>query len=265
MSKATETATAQETALQSQADNAYIRSLGMGAIDNMDASMIKMPRYKLVQNTSKKGTPGKWISNIDNDEVDSIAGAVLAISQSRVMFGEVGKGDKPLCKSNDGIRKSSADGIGDSYCAKCRYAQWGKGQGGASIKPACSQGYSLLIAQPDAEMENWGPAIVTIKGSAMRPAKAFFTAMKARNLPSFAYLTTLGSKAEVTEKGRFFQTVFSMSEDLLPIEIIKKIAETSSQYKDFVGSDLAADVDSEVDDHGSGQGFYTPPEGDLPF
>lgn len=248
----------------------HLRSLGMGALDNMDSSMIKMPRLKLVQNSSKKGTPGKWISNINDEEVDSITGAILAISQYRVMFPKLGEGEKPLCRSNDGIKKSSVDGIGDNNCSRCRFSQWGRSADGKSIKPVCMQGYALLMLQ-ETSPDVWSPAIVSVKGSAIKPAKAFFTEMRARNIPSFAYLTTLSAKAEVTALGRFYQTIFTMSEELLPLPVIEGIALTAQQYSDFVGSDIA-DVEN---DHDQPSNSYTAGSGapayklddneDLPF
>lgn len=93
---------------------AIMGEFGGGALDSLTTGDVVMPRYKLIQNTSRTGTPGKWISNTAPDEeLDELNIIILDISSYRVMFPAQGQGDRPLCRSNDGMSKSDMNGVGD--------------------------------------------------------------------------------------------------------------------------------------------------------
>jgi hypothetical protein len=233
-------------------DMDFLRSLGMGALDNLSQKDIIMPRYKLVKNTSKKGTPGKWVSNVSDTEYDYIEMAILGIGNYQIMFPPQGEGDKPLCRSNDGTKKASADGLGDGACANCRYNVWTKDANGNSVPPKCRSGYTLLgfVFNPDG---TYNVGIVSIKGSSMKTAKQYFTKMRTLGIAPFAYLTKLTSVSTVNSKGRFYQSQLDFSVDpqdkahfFLPENIIKELADQSKNYAQFLGT--AAMIDDEMDE-----------------
>lgn len=241
-------------ATQGEPDLEFLRSFGTGALDSLSQRDIIMPRYKLIQNTSKTGTPGKWVSNLDPDrEFDELHIIILEISNYRTYFPPKGEnGDKPLCRSNDGYKKSDPNGIGDGDCDSCRYAQWKNDASGRGIKPACSSGYTMLglIVLPEGGME---PGMISFKGSAIKPCKSFFTRMKTRGIPPFAYITVIGSESVTNDKGRFFKPSFDFG-PYLNEETIRFAAAQGKMYKEYISRDIMADDSREDDDDSPGDG-----------
>lgn len=273
MSENTDLVLAQDEELR-QLMNEY----GAGAIDNISAEDLVIPRYRIIQNTSRVGTPGKWVSNTDADnELDFLDMVVVAISKYRVYFPEAGKGDRPLCKSNDGVHKSDSSGIGDGTCANCRYGQWGAKDpaSGKATPPVCREGYTFT-GYVLCEDGSTTPAMVSFKGSAMRPVKTFLTRMFKRQIPTFAYVVRISALSEVNDKGRYFRPSFDFGEDL-SLDDAKSFAIQSQSLKQYISSDILIDVDDDVvtsSNPSAGQDFmdslatdHTPSvtEDDIPF
>ena len=76
--------------------------LGMEVFDTGD---LVIPRYKIVQPTSKEGTPGLFRNNLTNEEKDRINVVVLAATKGRVCWSENIEED-PVCRSSDGLNPS---------------------------------------------------------------------------------------------------------------------------------------------------------------
>lgn len=226
-----------------------LRSFGLGALEDISASDIIMPRYKLVQSTSRTGTPGKWVSNVSDVEYDSLDVVILGISTYRIYFPEAGGGDKPLCRSNDGIIKADGNGVGDGKCKNCRYNVWTKDKQDNSVPPKCREGYSLLVLVLQ-EDGTFAPGMISIKGAARRPAKQFFTRMKARGVTPLSYITRVTSVSEVNNKGRFFRANldFGDNEGWLPLDLVAELAEQAKNYMHYVGTDAMIDDDRDMGD-----------------
>lgn len=235
-------------------DEAYMKEMraisnefGGGAVDSLTSADVIMPVYKLIQNSSKKGTPGKWVSNIaPEDELEELNLIVLDMSSYRVLFPAQGQGDRPLCRSNNGISKSDVNGIGDGNCGTCRYAQWKKDQAtGRDIKPKCSEGRTLLgiVLHPDGTRL---PGMVSFKGAALRPTKQYLTAMRTKSvslgIPSFAYVTNIASNLKVSEKGRYFIPEFEFG-DNLDIETVREMALQVVSFRQHLNPDILIDDD----------------------
>ncbi len=261
-------------------DDAFIAEMqdimtefGGGAVDSLTASDVVMPRYKLIQNTSRKGTPGKWVSTTaPEEELDALSIVILDISSYRVMFPEQGQGDRPLCRSNDGLSKSDVNGVGDGNCENCRYSVWSKDPTtGRNIKPRCSSGYTLLgiILLPDGTQT---PGMASLKGAAIRPLKQYFTRMKTRNIPSFAYITNITAAPKVNDLGRFFVPEFEFGETL-SLDAVKDMALQARSFKQYISADIMADVevDSPTPAHSGAASFTSRlneevgDDGDIPF
>lgn len=223
-------------------DMDFLKSLDSGALDSLGQKDIIMPRYRLIQNTSKSGTPGKWVSNLSpENELDELVLVILHISNYRTYFPPKGENnDKPLCRSNDGYTKSDPLGIGDGNCDTCRYAQWAKGQ-----KPPCFAGYTILglIINPDGVE----PCMVSLKGSAIKVCRSFFTRMKTKGISSLAYKVHIRSESVVNDKGRFFLPVFEFGDYLTKPEILYA-SEQAKIYRQYISNDAMADVHN--DDEG---------------
>ena len=234
-------------------DTEFLKSLGGGALEDISARDIIMPRFKLVQPTSRKGTPGKWISNVSDVEYDYLDVAILNIGNYQIYFPAAGEGDKPLCKSNNGLTKASPDGIGDGKCANCRFNVWTKDANGNSVPPKCRSGYSILgfVFAPDGTMT---PGVISIKGAAIKSAKQYFTKMKTRGFAPFSYITRIGAVSEVNAKGRFFKSVMDFATDAegndiswLPKEVVLDLANQAKNYSQYIGTDVMVDADYEVE------------------
>jgi hypothetical protein len=76
--------------------------LGLEVFDTGD---LVIPRYKIVQPTSKEGTPGVFKNNQTNAERDKISVVVLAATKGRVCWGENIE-DDPVCRSSNGLQPS---------------------------------------------------------------------------------------------------------------------------------------------------------------
>lgn len=234
-----------QTKTQEAADLDFIKQFGTGTLDNLSSKDIVMPRYKLVQNTSKTGTPGKWVSSLDPEkELDKLEIVILAISNFRTYFPPMGESDKPLCRSNDGYRKSDPNGIGDGVCASCRFNVWKKNERTGSVEPPeCRAGYTLLciVELPDGTKE---PAMISFKGTAIKPCKTYFTKMKGRGVAPFTYITVIEAVSEVNQKGRFFKPSFSFGRTLSKDEILYA-AEQAKLFQNFITADFVIDAESE--------------------
>lgn len=226
-------------------DKEFLLSLDNEVMDELGANDFILPRYRLIQNTSRTGTPGKWVSNLDpNKELDTLEIIILKITNFRTYFPPAGQGDKPLCRSNDGKQKASPELIGDGNCSKCRYSVWAPNPTtGKSDPPPCFNGYNIfgLIRLPDGTTEI---GTVSFKRAAVKACKSYFTRMKGKGYAPFAYPTFITAVAEVNDKGRFFRPEFSMGE-LLTMEEILAAADLSKQYSDmFSNLDFVDDNDN---------------------
>lgn len=194
-------------------DTDFLKSFGGGALDNLSTTDLVIPRYKLIQNTSKEGTPGKFVSNLSDIEHDVLDIIILDITNFRTMFPEpYNSGDKPLCRSNNGRVMTDPNGAGSGNCDSCQYAVWGKDKNGNTLRPPCSAGYSILcLVNTGAGLE---PAIIGVKGAGIKPAKGYFTRMKTRGIAPFTYITKVVSESVSNAKGRFFVMGFDFGEVL---------------------------------------------------
>ncbi len=241
-------------AVQNVEDMEYLKSFGRGALDSLGQGDLIMPRYRLVQNTSREGTPGKWLNNLDSSiELDRLNIIILQISNFRTYFPPKGQGnDKPLCRSNDGIKKVDETGVGDSFCKTCRYSVWRKDERGATVKPPCSMGYTILgLIELSPGM--FEPGMVSFKGAAIRSCKRYFTRMTSRGIAPFLYLTSISSESVTNDKGRYFVPVFEMGRDLTREEI-NFAAEQFKSCRQYMNTDLMVDTfnDEEASSPSSG-------------
>jgi len=224
----------------------FLKGFGAGALDNLGASDLVIPRFKLIQNTSVKGTPGKFMTNLSEEEFDNLDVTILNITNFRTMFPTpYNAGDRPLCRSNNGKEKSDPNGVGSGDCARCQYAVWGRDTNGASRPPQCGAGYTILAIAEDGT-----PCLFSIKGASIKPAKSFFTRMKTRRTAPFAYRTIISSKQEVSTRGRYYTFNFEFG----PIHTEAEIRSAAEQYlalMPVMNSDAAMDMGT--DDETGGQ------------
>jgi len=222
----------------------FLQGFEGNTLDNLGAEDMVFPRFKLVQNTSIKGTPGKYMSNINSEEFDRLAVTALRITKTRSMFPKVyTSGDRLLCRSNDGKTKSDPSGIGSGDCSRCQYAVWGKDAQGNTIRPECNGGYTIL-----ALAEDGSPCFISMKGTSVKPTKQLITQAVTSKIPLFARILYITSKPEVNTKGRYYVASFEFG-DFHSEEVIRAAGAQYIALLDIISSDLVVDVstDNETD------------------
>lgn len=248
------TAATQSTDLQvsppqpTAANKDFLKQFGGGTLDHLSGADLIIPRYKLVQPTSRTGTPGKWLSSLNPElEMDELNFIILEIRNVQTLFPLAGEGDKPLCRSNDGYRKVDPSMIGDASCASCRYSAWGKDERtGKGIPPRCGSGYNVmgLAVLPDTRME---PSIVTFKRTAMIDARKYWTLMKTMGIPAFSYITVLGSVSELSAKGRYFKPTFRVGAMLSEADVMYAFSQVEMCKSLMSSGNLI--LDNEAEEH----------------
>lgn len=218
---------------------------GLEAVDQTD---LKLPKVKIVQMTSEEFTkdgiaPGSFYNTVTKESSETLDCVLLALGKSRVMWpAQFKRGDKPLCRSFDGINKT--EGCGEAKCAKCDYAVWPEDGG----TPPCTQGYVWLAV--DAEGR---PFRISAQGSSVSPTKDFINAVAPKlrrgntSLGIFVFKIRLSTEKLSNDKGTYFIIKYSLIGTIEP-----------SKYSEFEGLSAslrelflqAIDKDTKSDDHG---------------
>lgn len=184
-------------------------------MEDLSAADIKMPKYKLMQLTSKevgdsrgKILPGTFLNTITGESVEKLEAVILSVGKTRVRWPKPFKrGQAALCRSFDAETGETADGH-RLTCATCPYGQWGKG-GDKDNRPDCNLSYTL-IGQTDFADQASIPFRIIISGASVSKAKDFFTAlmMSAKKLPIYAYRIVLSSEHESNDQGSYYTVKF---------------------------------------------------------
>jgi hypothetical protein len=175
---------------------------GLEAVDQTD---LKLPKVKIVQTTSEeftksKITPGFFYNNVTKQASETIDCILLALGKSRVMWPKQFKrGDKPLCRSFDAVRKT--EGCGDGTCQNCQYAKWPE----SGETPDCTQGYIWLAVDKDAN-----PFRFPAQGASVAPTKDFLNAVVpklskgGKHLGIFVFKVRLSTEQQTNDKGTYY-------------------------------------------------------------
>jgi len=182
----------------------------MLGLEGFDACDLVIPRYKIVQPTSKEGTPGLFRNNLTNEEVDKVNVVVLAASKGRVCWGASIEED-PVCRSSDGLLPSKdVEKPVNSVCGTkengrrfepvCPNAIWQDNY----QRPACDEVINLLcISRVDRV-----PFFISLHGMQLKPVRAFLSAIGLRKKSLYEFQATLTLKETTNHKGKFFVVQF---------------------------------------------------------
>ena len=186
---------------------------GYTGMEGIDTETFIIPRMKVVQPTSKKGTAGNFKMNLTGEEFPELPILAIKVEQGRVMWIE--DNDKPVCRSLDGyVPDPRIEEPPSSVCiAKkqlksgkiftkpmCPHAIWGKESG----PPACNQVYSLLCLDLGQDLPFWLP----ISGASITPLRNFLSVINIRRKPLWEFSTDL-SLEERTEPHRHYVLNFA--------------------------------------------------------
>jgi len=191
--------------------------------EDFDQSDLIIPRIKLVQPTSRTGTPGKFIMNLTDEEFSEMDIVVIKATRSRIWWSEDLSMEDPLCKSNDFMSPdSSIDEPPSLKCAEymdrngarslnviCEKAKWLDNN-----RPDCNQVFNILCLSSE-NMPFW----MSLSGSSIAPIKRFISviALQRKKLWQFQAKMTA---AEIIKPNRHYVVKFSkvvgLGEDRLP-------------------------------------------------
>ena len=187
-------------------------------MEEMDQGDIQVPRLKIVQLTCKDAncTYGTYRDSLSGAEFESVTFAMLRMDKNRVLWPPAGQGDKPICKSTNGmVPDADFPNPPSRVCAKkahkkarpmavCPRAQWG-GNGEA---PDCHLVYSLL----GIDVNEGTPFMISFAGTAISPVKKMlsFLAMRTQRfqVPPFAFTMRMSTFKDKNDKGTFYVPTF---------------------------------------------------------
>lgn len=204
--------------------------------EEFDKADLVMPRYRLVQGTSKdipdkNKRLGHWWNQVEAISTPTLKAVVLRFKHSRVFF-EPGNftGDSVQCQSNDGrVPVARFSGVFAQTCENCPNANWGDN----GEKPLCSMGYTFLCVDVASGM----PFMMTWSGTAVKLARQFITAMIGKKRPSYSLVCTFESKYIEEERGSWYVPTFAIE----PMTDPTMVAPFEQMYHDYAPLDLEAD------------------------
>lgn len=182
-----------------------VGGFGVEGFEGLGQSDIILPRWSLIQPTSKKtqddSKVGQFMRNIDGQFAPALTGVLLQVHQSRLLWSGDLQDKRPECFSRDGT-------TGSKYgnCAACQFnvqhnpalrEQLDKG-----LTPKiCSYGYTYLLID-DLEVESM--ALLGAMGTSVRPAKVLNTQFIQRKRPIYSAVVKIESERQVNERGKFY-------------------------------------------------------------
>lgn len=186
-----------------------------------------IPRTKVVQPTSKEGTPGNFRNNLTGLETETINAVLIKVEPGRVWWNKDDPGSElPLCRSYDGWDPDPAieNPPSDHCCIPkivggkkmktdvCPQAAWGSDH----TPPVCGETFSLLFIDLDDLLPFWLVASSTSIGAVKKYVSSI--GLRKRKLPEFK---TVLSLEEERKKGRYFVLKFAPAVPLTPDDVTK--------------------------------------------
>lgn len=203
-----------------------------GAEGLSDEDLI-IPRYKIIQPTSKVGSPGNFICNILGQEIPELKIVIVKIDKGRVYW-DKDNFEEPVCRSHDYMNPDPAiEKPVNSVCAKmmmnkttnklqavqvCRYGSWE-----GSEKPPCGMTYNVLALSLEDMMPFW----ISLHGASIKAVKQYSSSILLRRAPFWRFQTTL-SLVPRTEPHKHYVAKFEMPK-AIPDEKLSEIMEAVQQ------------------------------------
>jgi hypothetical protein len=207
--------------------------------EDFDSSDLIIPRVKIIQPTSRKGTAGKFSMNLTEEEFDEMSIVVIKAARSRVLWPPVDSDlEEPLCKSSDFLNPdASVQAPMSTVCAEyvmkgdlkvletvCTKAKWISDE-----RPDCNQVYNLLCLTGE-NVPFW----ISMAGASIGPVKRFISAIALQRKKLWRFETKISTE-ERTKPSRHFVVRFGtprhLDEDRLPaiMELVIALKNQSTQ------------------------------------
>lgn len=175
---------------------------GFTGSEGLTLSDMVVPRYKIVQPTSKKGTQGNFFKVLTEEEVPAIDAIVIRVEKGRVMW-DPGNMEEPICRSLDYFHPDPrietpqnaicCTGDGKQVCSK--------GEWRGKTKPECNMTYALLCIDRNDFMPFW----LTVHGTSVEPVKRLNTTANFRGKGKFyIFNVTFSLEQQINDKGKYY-------------------------------------------------------------
>jgi hypothetical protein len=205
--------------------------------EGLSTDDLIIPRYKIIQPTSKVGTPGNLICNILGQETPALDIVIVKIDKGRVMW-DKDNFEKPICRSHDYmVPDPKIEHPPSPVCAKMmlnkatgkeqavQMCRWGSWEG--SEKPPCGLTYNILALSLE---DNMMPFWISLHGASVKPVKQYSSSILLRRKPFWQFQTTL-SLVPRTEPHKHYVAKFEMPK-AIPDNQISAIMESVQALKD---------------------------------
>ncbi|MBI5486470.1 MAG: hypothetical protein HY905_03980 [Deltaproteobacteria bacterium] len=216
MQESTQTETAMvrpETRNDGGNGEAIIRPDDSGPVYEDD---VLVPRYAVIQPTSKEGTPGTFRSNLDGSERSELRVAPLRVQRGRVLWSaEIGT--DPICRSTNGLDPSPLieRPVSETCCVivgrrlqpACPKAVWPR-----HGRPECRDTYLLVALDLSTET----PFAMGFHGAAIRTIKIIRTLAWQRRVALHDLECLLKLRRETSAKGNYFLPIVTAVQPVSP-------------------------------------------------
>ncbi len=189
---------------------------GVEGMEGLDQSDMIVPRYDIIQPTSRKeGSPGHFYLNLTGETAESILAVILRISRTRVLWSGNPAEKAPECSSADGV-------VGRTYgaCNSCEFNPFinaglaAELRAGKNLK-ACKLGYTYLCAKAGVPEELF---LISMYGTSATPAKILNSQFLQKRRSPFMAEVMFKTKPEIGDKGKYFVHQPSIIRWLSPME-----------------------------------------------
>ena len=187
---------------------------GYTGMEGIDDGAFIIPRMKIVQPTSKKGTPGNFIMNLTGEEFSQLFIVGIKAEQGRTKWVE-GE-DKPACRSLNGhvpdprIEEPSSEVCGIKKKLKsgkiyfketCPDTIWGSD----GTPPACGKNFNFLCLDMNLELPFW----LAVSGKSIDPLRRYITVINIRRKRLWEFSSIMSLEEVTGGKGRYFVLNFA--------------------------------------------------------
>lgn len=228
---------------------------GYSGYEDFDSNDLIIPRVKIVQPTSRKGTAGKFLMNLTDEEFTSMDIIVIKASRSRVLWGDDLEAQEPVCKSSNFlVPDPSIEYPVSPACAVysqkgdlrvlevlCEKAKWINNE-----RPECNQSYNLLCLTSE-HVPFW----ISLSGASISPVKRFISAIALRRKKLWQFVTTISTEERI-KPNRHYTIKFGPPQPLDASQLTI-VADLVASLKDQTAQ-LVQDPDVSI-----------PPSNEVPF
>ena len=220
---------------------------GYSGYEDFDSNDLIIPRVKIVQPTSRKGTAGKFLMNLTDEEFSSMDIIVIKATRSRVLWGDDLEAQEPLCKSSNFlVPDASIEEPISLACAiytqkgdlrvldvLCEKAKWINNE-----RPDCNQSYNLLCLTGE-HVPFW----ISLSGASISPVKRFISAIALRRKKLWQFGVTISTEERI-KPNRHYTIRFGPPQPLEAAQL-HVVADLVASLKDQTAR-LVQDQDTDV-------------------